>query len=76
MSNYLHINVLIVEYSGYSLYDGETSDERIFDDAEQIMLFLNLVIKIPQENIILVGRSLGSAPAIKCAVNYKAGMLV
>lgn len=72
----LKINVVAVEYPGYGLYKGNPSEEVILEDSQLVMEFLIKKLKIPPENIIIMGRSIGSGPATYVASKYKVGSLV
>ena len=46
-------------------------EEAIFNDANSVLKFANEKLNYPMENIILIGRSLGSGIATKIASEYK-----
>ena len=61
----LEINVIAVEYPGYSLYKSKkVNKENIKNDSLDIIYFLNNVCNIKNKNIILMGRSIGTGPVI------------
>lgn len=69
--------IWVVEYPGYSIYSDKNScAKNIKNDAKAIIEFLNNVIEIPFSNISIIGRSLGSGPAIYLSSIYKFGMVV
>jgi len=72
----LRVHVLAMEYPGYSVYIGEPSAEAILNDSEIVYDFLNMEIGVPQENIILYGRSIGSGPATYLAARKDPGALI
>ena len=73
----LHINVLAMEYAGYSVYKHSSpSADRICNDAESLVNFLRETCSVPLANIIVMGRSIGSGPASHLCSAYKFGMLV
>lgn len=49
-----------MEYPGYGIYQGETKAEKICQDSLILFDYLEEVIKIPRENIIIFGRSIGT----------------
>jgi abhydrolase domain-containing protein 17 len=53
-----------MEYSGYSIYSGKTSSEIIKADAEYIYQYFVKKIGFKEENIIVVGRSIGTGIAL------------
>lgn len=77
LSNLLQVNSLLIEYPGYGLYKGKCSATQILNDADTIMSFLIAKCKIKIENIIIVGRSIGSGPAIYLASkNFVTALIV
>lgn len=60
----LKINILAVEYPGYGIYKpGFASETQIFSDAQLIYNFALKETRLQPNDIILLGRSLGSGPA-------------
>lgn len=73
----LGTHVIYVEYPKYGLYqDQDPSEERLFKDAEGIYDFLLNKLFVLPENLIVFGRSLGTAPAIWLASKKQVGILV
>jgi hypothetical protein len=73
----LRSNVLLVEYRGYGLSEGKPSEAGIYIDARAALAFLVKQRGITPDNIILLGRSLGSAPAIDLALDHDfAGLIL
>lgn len=66
----LDFNVLLVEYRGYGLSDGEPSEDGIYLDARAALSFLVDQKDIKPDSIFLLGRSLGSTTAINLAMDY------
>ena len=61
----LNMNIIIVEYPGYSIYESKKPEpKQIYDDALIVFNWLNNKIKIDRNNIFIYGRSLGTSPAI------------
>ena len=56
-------NKEIDPYEPYNEGVFDSNEENILDDTEYIYDFLNQVLGIDQENIIIFGRSMGSGPA-------------
>jgi hypothetical protein len=52
-----------MEYPGYGIYDGSPDANQILIDAESVYIYLTEILKIPEESIILFGRSIGTGPA-------------
>lgn len=56
-------NIIIVEYPGYSLYYDEKNCETILDNSLIVFDFMVEEMGISPESILVIGRSIGSAPA-------------
>lgn len=70
-------SVLAVEYPGYGLYQQESSSaETIMQNADLVLEFLTQQIGYSNQDIILVGRSMGSGPATYLASKNKVSSLV
>ena len=67
-----------MEYPGYGVYNSQNgvSSERILHDAENCYNYLVNVMGYAENQIILIGRSIGSGPACYLAANYKPGALI
>lgn len=79
ISQFNRINVLAVEYPGYGIYGygrQECSSDLILRDAEVIYNFLNAIMQIKEENIIIMGRCIGSGPAVHLSVKYNPKSLI
>lgn len=50
-------------YEAYNESVFDSNEENILDDTEYLYDFLNQVLGIDQENMIIFGRSMGSGPA-------------
>jgi pimeloyl-ACP methyl ester carboxylesterase len=57
------VHVIAVEYPGYGIYDGQPEAYQIQKDAEAVYDYLTLAQGIPESQIILFGRSIGTGPA-------------
>lgn len=78
ISDNLKINILSVEFPNYGLYKtpDKTNAEHIIQDSEILIKFLTNVMKISLENIIIMGRCIGSGPAMHLAANYNVNALI
>lgn len=65
----LGIAVLIVEYQGYSIYEGDTTPKTIIEDTRVVMEFL-FSCGYRAQDIILFGRSIGGAIAFETASQF------
>lgn len=82
-------NVVGVEYPGYGMYTGEANQKQIYMDALSVYDYLIYSLKVPPstnlpfyipltlplENILVFGRSIGTAPAIYLSSKRKIGIL-
>ena len=57
------LNILIVEYPGYSLYYDEKNCETVKDNSLVAFDFLVEELNVSPENILVIGRSIGTGPA-------------
>lgn len=57
------MNILLVEYPGYSVYDEEKSSNIVLEDSLLVFDFLRERMKVDSGNIFVFGRSIGSGPA-------------
>ena len=75
---FLNINVLAVEYPNYGIYSSKNSAdaETILSDADTIFKFINEVQNINENNIILMGRCIGSGPATYLAKTHNVMSLI
>ncbi|KAH7636660.1 hypothetical protein HUG17_6866 [Dermatophagoides farinae] len=60
-------NLLMVEYRGYGLSEGQPSESGLYQDALAAIQFLNSCRQVDSSKIVLFGRSLGAAVAIGLA---------
>ena len=69
----LMVNILAVEYPGYGINwnDGICSEERMRRDARQVLKFVLEETDLEMKNIIILGRSMGSAVAASLASEFK-----
>ena len=71
------LSILGVEYPGYGTYlnNGDSTEQKLKEDAEYIYKFCLNDMGIREKDIILCGRSIGSGPAAWLAANYNPGAL-
>jgi len=66
------VNVLAVEYPGYGICSGGQADEEsVIANALLGFRFITQVLKFQSEDVILVGRSIGSGPTLSLASKYR-----
>ena len=63
----LNMNIIIVEYPGYSIYKGEATAERILENTSIGYDFIQQKFNLEEKNMYVYGRSIGSSPAIYLA---------
>lgn len=67
---------LLVEYPGYSIYPGESSEESIVRDLDHVWNFVKNICGFDTLDIFVMGRSIGSGPAIEFGTRHDIGGLV
>jgi fermentation-respiration switch protein FrsA (DUF1100 family) len=70
------ISVLAYDYPGYGKSTGKASESGVFRAVEAAYDFLRVHKNVAAENIISLGRSIGSGPAIHIAANREVGGLI
>ena len=65
----LGADVLLIDYRGYGMSEGTPSESAAYTDARAGLAHLIEVRGIPEQRIVLFGRSLGSAVAVDLARN-------
>lgn len=70
------VNVFILDYRGYGRSEGKPTENGLYIDADTAWRYLVELKKVEPENIIIFGRSLGGAIAIKLASSVTAGKLI
>lgn len=76
LSNALRMHVIGVEYPGYGIYQGQSNEKRILQDAEAVYEYLVQTMKMKENSIILFGRSIGTGPATWLASERKVGAVL
>ncbi len=76
MFNRMGLNSLIFDYRGYGQSEGKPSEEGTYLDAKAAWEYLTEQRLIPSEQIVLFGRSLGSAVAAHQATEDKPAALI
>lgn len=61
------MNVVIVEYPGYSIYKGEPNSTKILENTTIVYDYIKNEFNLEEKNIFVFGRSIGSSPAIYLA---------
>ncbi len=70
------LQVLLFDYRGYGKSEGTPSEEGLYQDAEAALSFLTEEIGVQEQDVILLGRSLGGAIATHLALQSDPGGLL
>eukprot|EP00927_Polykrikos_kofoidii_P049618 TRINITY_DN43655_c0_g1_i1.p1 TRINITY_DN43655_c0_g1~~TRINITY_DN43655_c0_g1_i1.p1 ORF type:complete len:402 (+),score=35.49 TRINITY_DN43655_c0_g1_i1:230-1435(+) len=70
------LHVLAVEYPGYGICSGVAGEDTVLADAEAVFQFVYTRLEVPTNRMIVMGRSLGCAPAIHLASKFPCAGLV
>jgi fermentation-respiration switch protein FrsA (DUF1100 family) len=71
MCAHLRANFLVFSYSGYPLCTGSPSEQHVLNDADAVYEYARDRLGLRNRSIILMGHSLGAAPAIHVANKYE-----
>ncbi len=69
-------NVFAYDYRGYGTSDGKPSESNAYQDADAAYSYLAQQLKIPPEQIILYGRSVGGGSATELATRHSVAGLI
>ncbi len=69
-------DVLMIDYRGFGKSMGKRSEKAMFTDAQHVYNRLKYDFLIPEKDIVIYGRSLGSGFAAKLASSNKPKMLI
>lgn len=72
----LGYDVLLVDYRGYGKSTGRPTEEGLYDDARAAWQYLTADRSVPENDIVIYGRSLGGGPAAWLATQVEARALV
>lgn len=72
----VHMNIIVVEYPGYSLYLKEPNSDEVLDDTIIIYDFIKEKFNLSDKNIFIIGRSIGTSPAIYLSSQRKPNALI
>ncbi len=70
------VNVVGVSYRGYGKSEGTPSEEGIYQDGDAVFKYVTEELRFSQSNIIVFGRSIGTAVAINSTKNREIGGLI
>jgi fermentation-respiration switch protein FrsA (DUF1100 family) len=72
----LNMNIIIVEFPGYSIYKGEASAEKILENTTVVYDYIKTTFNLEDKNIFVFGRSIGTSPAIYLASMRRPNALI
>lgn len=72
----LHTSILVFDYRGYGRSEGTPSEEGVLADARAARRWLAARTKVPEQDIVLAGHSLGGAVAVDLAAKDGASGLI
>ena len=72
----LPYNTVAIEYPGYSIYYSEKSAEAVEEDSLLVYDYFTKIVGVSGKDIVLIGRSIGSGPAVYLSSNREVGGLV
>jgi pimeloyl-ACP methyl ester carboxylesterase len=72
----LGTDVLLLDYRGYGLSEGSPSEAGVYRDARAGLAHLLEVRGLPEQRVVVFGRSLGAAVAVELARNRRLAGLV
>jgi hypothetical protein len=64
MRNSFQINVLAMEYPGYSIYKGNASTDEVNRNALAVYEYMTRKLGFREEHVIVIGRSIGTGVAL------------
>eukprot|EP01103_Thecamoeba_quadrilineata_P012985 TRINITY_DN3477_c0_g1_i1.p1 TRINITY_DN3477_c0_g1~~TRINITY_DN3477_c0_g1_i1.p1 ORF type:complete len:268 (-),score=22.84 TRINITY_DN3477_c0_g1_i1:174-977(-) len=70
-SEIFQVNVIGYEYPGYGIFPGEPSASSVKKISKLVFYFVHHNLRVPSQNIVLFGRSIGSGPASYCAAQVQ-----
>ncbi len=70
------VNILGVSYRGYGKSEGKPSEEGIYQDGDAVFKYVTNALGFSHNNIIILGRSIGTAVAINSAKSREIGALI
>ena len=72
----LHMNIILVEYPGYSIYKQDPSTDELLQNTTIIYDYIKEKFRLKDKNIFIFGRSIGTSPALYLASKRKPKALI
>lgn len=76
LRNRLQVNVISIEYPGYGIYNGKPSEDSVLADAEYVYRYTAFFSGTGEENMTIVGRSIGTGAACYLASIFNPSLVV
>lgn len=74
--NRLGFRVFAYDYRGYGTSQGQPSESAAYEDIQTVYNYLTTQLKTPSQQIILMGRSIGSGPSVYLATQKPVAGLI
>jgi len=74
--HHLGLNVFIIDYQGYGESEGAPGEQAMYDDGRAAFDYLVEKRKFKKENIVVFGRSLGGAIAVRITAERQPGAAI
>ena len=68
-------HIIAVEYPGYGVYEGESCEANVIEDSTRVLEFVHKVLRWRVNDVIVIGRSIGTGPAWYLASENNIGAL-
>jgi fermentation-respiration switch protein FrsA (DUF1100 family) len=70
LSEQLGVDIVTYDYSGYGMGTGEPSEKNLYADCTAVYKWMKSTLKLRTDQIILYGKSLGTAPTVDLATRF------
>lgn len=71
LSKVVNVGVIVYDYQGYGLSEGKPSEQNCYDDLDAVLKYINTAYGITEEDITLVGHSLGTGVVVDYAAKHQ-----
>lgn len=68
--------VFAYDYEGYGTSEGKPAEKAVYEDEEAAYDYLVVKLRVPPKQVMVLGRSVGSGPAVHIATRRPVGALV
>lgn len=74
--NSIGFSILAYDYQGYGTSGGKPSEKNTYEDINAAYRYLTQILNINSQQIILLGRSLGTGPTLELASKHKVAGII